>query len=181
MTQPLNPQGRFSSAYPAPPAVHWFALFLVIFILAVAILLLIPGSRTSLFSPIFPAAWSVYLCLWIRDLNPRSRTIIFADIHLAFALIAALVSPFALPSSLLKVLLDFWLIGGFVIYLFLVFGIRDELEKHYNEREPIGLKLGPIMIFFFSIYYFQYHLYRIAKAKGTQTAASLGHTQTPAS
>src|ERR1700721_1930323 len=98
MTQPLNPQGRFSSAYPAPPAVHWFALFLVIFILAVAILLLIPGSRTSLFSPIFPAAWSVYLCLWIRDLNPRSRTIIFADIHLAFALIAALVSPFALPS-----------------------------------------------------------------------------------
>src|ERR1700723_2882661 len=102
MTQPLNLPDKYSSAYPAPPAVHWFALFLILFILGIAIWLLIPGSRTSLFSPIFPAAWSVYLCLWIRDLNPRSRTIIFADAYLAFALVAALISPFALPSSLLK-------------------------------------------------------------------------------
>jgi hypothetical protein len=174
MTQPLNPPGRFSSAYPAPPAVHWLALFLGIFILAVIIWIFIPGSRTSLFWPVFPAAWSVYLCLWIRDLNPRSRTIIFADAYLAFALIAALVSPFALPSSLFKVLLDFWLIGKFVIYLFMVFGVRNELEEHYNEREPIGLKLSSIMTFFFSIYYFQYHLYRIAKAKEAQIAINVG-------
>jgi hypothetical protein len=174
MTQPLNPPGSFSPAYPAPPAVHWFALFLIIFFLAVIVWIFIPGSRTSLFSPIFPAAWAVYLCLWIRGLNPRSRTIIFADIHLAFALIAALVSPFALPSSLLKGLLDLWLVGGFVFYLLMVFGIRDELEEHYSEREPISLKLSPYMAFFFSIYYFQYHLYRIAKEKQAQSLANLG-------
>ena len=30
------------------------------------------------------------------------------------------------------------------------------------------------MIFFFSIYYFQYHLYRIAKAKEAQVATNVG-------
>jgi hypothetical protein len=181
MTQTLNPPGGFSSAYPAPPRVHWLALFLVIAILYLSIWIFIPASRTSLLSPVFLGAWGVYLCLWVRDLNPGSRTIILADAKLAFALIAALVSPFALPSSLLKVLLDLWLIGEFIIYLFLVFGIRNELEKHYNEREPIGLKLGSFMTFFFSFYYFQYHLYRIAKEKHAQSLASLAPSQTPSS
>jgi hypothetical protein len=43
------------------------------------------------------------------------------------------------------------------------FVLRSELLRHYNQREPIGLKLGPFMTFFFSYIYFQYHLRDIAE------------------
>jgi len=54
----------------------------------------------------------------------------------------------------------------------LTFVIRAELLKHYNEREPAGLKLGLFMTFFFSYLYFQYHLYKIALAKKQQHTIS---------
>jgi hypothetical protein len=46
--------------------------------------------------------------------------------------------------------------------------MRGSLEEHYNSAEPIGLTLSGVMTFFFNIYYFQYHLTRIAEAKKAQ-------------
>jgi hypothetical protein len=46
-----------------------------------------------------------------------------------------------------------------------VYVIRAELHFHYNVREPVGLYLNGIMTFLFSLFYFQYHLYKIAKLR----------------
>jgi hypothetical protein len=54
-----------------------------------------------------------------------------------------------------------------VIYLIGAFQMRSDLEDYYNTVEPINLRLSGVMTFFFSVYYFQYHLSRIAAWKKT--------------
>jgi hypothetical protein len=63
-----------------------------------------------------------------------------------------------------------------VLDFVVIFSIRDELQKHYNEREPIGLHLGGVLTFFFSYIYFQYHLHEIAQFKKRQTEGVLSGT-----
>ena len=58
-------------------------------------------------------------------------------------------------------------LGVLVLYFIAVFGMRSSLHRHYNEVEPYGLRLGPVMTFFFAIFYFQYHFSRIARWKRT--------------
>jgi hypothetical protein len=45
------------------------------------------------------------------------------------------------------------------------FAMKNSLEQHFNGPEPIGLRLGPIMTFFFGGLYFQYHFNRINEIK----------------
>jgi hypothetical protein len=47
------------------------------------------------------------------------------------------------------------------------FQMRRGLLDYYNSTEPIRLRLSAAMTFFFSIYYLQYHLRRIAIWKKT--------------
>jgi hypothetical protein len=54
-----------------------------------------------------------------------------------------------------------------VCNLIAVFKMRTSLLNYYNTVEPIGLKLSPIMTFFFNILYFQHHFHRIAQWKRT--------------
>lgn len=61
-------------------------------------------------------------------------------------------------------------IGGlasFILYLVAVFSMRRSIINYYNSVEPLGLRLGGIMTFFFSYLYFQYHFSRIAAWKKT--------------
>ncbi len=167
--------------YPAPPAVHWFVLLLVYVIYCAILLMFVPSYLLRVTAPIFLSAWSIYLCLWIRELNPRTNTLILADASLAVSLAAAALSLFAPKDSLLNLFVGLLVLIRLALYLFLIYGIREELEKHYNEHEPVGLNLSPTMTFFFSFYYFQYHLYRIAKQKQAQDPASLGPLQIPLS
>jgi hypothetical protein len=45
--------------------------------------------------------------------------------------------------------------------------MRSSLEEHFNRAEPVGLRLGAVMTFFFGGLYFQYHLNRINEMKRT--------------
>jgi hypothetical protein len=54
------------------------------------------------------------------------------------------------------------------------FSMKASLEEHYNNAEPIGLTLSPVMTFFFNTIYFQYHFNRINEAK---QAAQYGATR----
>ncbi|MGB6742917.1 MAG: amino acid permease C-terminal domain-containing protein [Terracidiphilus sp.] len=53
-----------------------------------------------------------------------------------------------------------------------VFEMRRSLLKHYNQVEPIDLRISALMTFFFGILYLQYHLTRIAKWKESGPPAS---------
>jgi GYF domain 2 len=45
------------------------------------------------------------------------------------------------------------------------FIMRASLEEHFNTVEPVGLRLNPVMTFFFGGIYFQYHLNKINEMK----------------
>jgi len=59
------------------------------------------------------------------------------------------------------------------LFLFWIaaFSIRRSLLYHYNNAENIGLRLNPVLTFFFNILYFQYHFSRIARWKNTGVLA----------
>jgi hypothetical protein len=55
------------------------------------------------------------------------------------------------------------LLGGWICHLVAVFNMKDSLENYYNSREPIGLQLSGVMVFFFATFYFQYHFNEITQ------------------
>ena len=52
-----------------------------------------------------------------------------------------------------------------VVRLIARFTLRDTLEQHFNGPEPLGLRLNPVMTFFFGGIYFQYKLNEINQMK----------------
>ncbi len=68
---------------------------------------------------------------------------------------------------ILSLLFPVLYIAAIVCVYMAIFKMRTSIMTYYNTVEPIGLKLSPIMTFFFNIYYFQYHFQRIATWKKT--------------
>jgi hypothetical protein len=60
-------------------------------------------------------------------------------------------------------------IGSYVVFYFGVYSIRRSMLEHYNNVEPVQLKLSAAMTFFFSTLYLQYHMTRIARWKAGGT------------
>ncbi|MFO0363324.1 MAG: hypothetical protein ACK55F_01370, partial [Acidobacteriota bacterium] len=152
------PNPAASGAWPAPPDMQWY-------------LVLIIGLVTC---SIFTLYWIYNQCQFVKKLDPASKGLtyylagfglIFCGVILSGILfvfladtemqaVAALVAPlFNLVATVLMIL------GHF--------NLRTSIERHYNTVENIGLKLSPVMTFFFNIFYFQYHFARIAEWKKT--------------
>src|SRR5581483_7283025 len=79
-------------------------------------------------------AWPLYLCIWIRKIDPRSSSLYWA--------IASLVTGFGFLFS--------WL-----LWIVVIFELREELLEHYNWREPMHLRLNFFLTVFGSFLYFQ--------------------------
>ncbi|WP_264765497.1 hypothetical protein, partial [Moraxella catarrhalis] len=56
-------------------------------------------------------------------------------------------------------------IAALVLVILYRFAMKNSLEQFYNTVEPVGLRLGPVMTFFFGGLYFQYHINRINQIK----------------
>jgi hypothetical protein len=54
------------------------------------------------------------------------------------------------------------------------FAMRSSIEQHFNGPEPIGVRLGPVMTFFFGGLYFQYHFNKINEMKQAARYRSFG-------
>jgi hypothetical protein len=151
--------------YPPPPNVQWITLLGVEVFIAVVAFLLLPRGFGGLVANLAFDGWVIYLCLWLRKLNPEFMSIFwcsaFIVLQLAFSIPGAPIprdsgfTIFAVSLALFDLVL--WLV---TIYL-----IRAELHFHYNVSEPVGLYLNGVMTFFLSFLYFQYHLYKIAELR----------------
>jgi hypothetical protein len=111
--------------------------------------------------------------VFIKKLDPASKAIPFLVLS-ALAMLVQVVLYFVMAGAsssggvaALSVMLMLSNLVIVVLFILAVFGMRKSLLHHYNTVEPIGLKLGGAMTFFFSIFYFQYHFARIANLKGT--------------
>jgi hypothetical protein len=147
----LQQAANNSREFPSPPRIHWAVLLGAIVAAEAASLWLVPRQYREFVINVVTAAWPIYLCFWIRKIDPKSTSLYWA--------LASFVTGF---------------LFSWVLWIVVIFEIREELLDHYNRREPIGLRLNFLLTFFFSFFYFQYALNKITKekeldAEGTET------------
>jgi len=151
--------------YPAPPGVHWAAVLAAQVLVIVAAVGMVPKAYWALIASLVADVWLVYLCLWIRRLYPAFMSLFWCVAFVALEL------AFTFPGAPLAVSKDITILASglvmldVLLWIVTIFVLRAELHFHYNQREPVGLYLSGAMTFFFSYFYFQYHLRRIARLK----------------
>jgi hypothetical protein len=152
----------------------WWALFLILVVVNVAGRLIAPTTVGRLLPSMLAKAWGVYLALWIRSVNPRSYSIFWTTgTFLSDAVLSGLE---LVPdqSAIVSLGILLWIVLAIGTGITAIYVVRHELQEHYRRVEPVGLDLGPVLTFFFSYIYFQYHLHDIAEAKRLQSSALHG-------
>jgi hypothetical protein len=118
---------------------------------------------------LFTHAWMIVEALFVRKVKPQSNGLLLVIIAVAGLFGGGFVRGFldAMGNHDVAPLGSLVTLVAAVIYLIGAFQMRSDLEDYYNTVEPINLRLSGVMTFFFSVYYFQYHLSRIAAWKKT--------------
>ena len=138
-----------------PPRIHWAALLLALLSAEALVLWLVPLPYRDFVVNVVTAAWPIYLCLWIRKIDQRSSSLYWA--------IASLVTGFLFS----------WL-----LWIVVIFEIREELLAHYNRREKVGLRLNLFLTALFSFFYFQYELNKIYRDKALSEGRLVAEVET---
>lgn len=138
--QAVNHGTHFSS----PPRVHWIVLLLILVSAEALAFFFVPEPYRNFAVYFVAVAWPLYLCIWVRKLDPRASSLYWA--------LASLVTGAGFLFS--------WL-----LWIVVIFELREELLEHYNRREPLQLRLNFFLTILFSFIYFQYALNKIAKVK----------------
>jgi len=142
-----------------PPDFHWGLVLLI-------------GIFTC---GLFNYAWLIVEAAFVRKLKTESQGLLFTILATAVLLLGGFANGVITainhePTPFGPLIT----IVGVVLYLVGVFKMKSDLEDYYNSTENIYLQLSGIMVFFFNVYYFQYHLSRIAQWKKTGTLAPQG-------
>jgi hypothetical protein len=134
---------------PLPPNLHWL------------LLLILNGVTRGLFSLI----WAIVLANWSRKLDHNDNTLVLVSMYPAG--IVAGIFAISMTRDLGPAIGGLLIIGGVIAYIIGVFKIKAAMEEYYSSTENIGLKLSPVMTFFFQTTYLQFHVNKIAKWKKT--------------
>lgn len=128
------------SAYPPPPKMHWALVLLISFLCGV-----------------FVYAWMLVQAGWLRKVEPDSKAMLFY----LYGILVLVLGLGLTVSSRTETLGALLFLSALVLIYVGHFSMRASLLRHFNGPEPIGLELNPVMTFFFSTFYFQYHFTRI--------------------
>jgi len=135
----ISTASKYGAIYPPPPRLHWAILLSAIVALEALVILFAPHMIRDFLMNLVIAAWPIYLCAWVRKINQKSTSLYWA--------LASFVTGFAF---------------SWILWIVVIFELREDLLEHYNGPEPIGLRLNWFMTLLFSFVYFQYHLRLIA-------------------
>jgi GYF domain 2 len=152
---PVPAYGTPAIPYPDPPNLHW-ALVLVLTICTCGL---------------FGAIWDLVQLLWMRRVDPLTKAMPYFIGYIVPTFLSGAFSagvsaaalrgghPHGSPvSNILSIV-------ALVFIILYRFAMKNSLEQHFNGPEPLGLRLGPFMTFFFGGLYFQYHFNRINEIK----------------
>ncbi|MGI4827435.1 MAG: DUF4339 domain-containing protein [Janthinobacterium lividum] len=146
-----------ASAFPDAPNLYW------------GIVLLIDIFTCGLFQYV----WNIIVAAWLKKVQPNTISLFLYIGVVVLGLVSILVS---LPSQMAAFHAAMGHTGasprtnflgsgiGLLVWIFRVvtrYIHRASLEEHFNTVENVGLKLNPVMTFFFGGLYFQYHLNKI--------------------
>lgn len=162
--QPVTP----AIAYQDAPNLHWGLYTLFAWI------------TCTLFSKVF----TVVQAAWLRSVQPNSKALMSYGVQYGILILSMVVR--AATHSLATVVINDSVSASDVfsryyahqnpvvsllnlLYFVMIFVSRfvmsASLEEHFNTVEPVGLRLNPVLTFFFGGIYFQYHLNRINAMK----------------
>lgn len=143
-----------------PPDFHW------------ALVLLIGVFTCGLFN----YAWLIVEAAFVKKLKSESKCLLFIILATAVLIGGGFINGVitAMNHGERNPFGSLITIAGIVLYLVGVFQMKSDLEDYYNSTEPINLQLNGVMVFFFNVYYFQYHFSRIAQWKKTGILAPQG-------
>jgi hypothetical protein len=142
-------------AYPDPPNLHWGLVLLFAFLTC----------------GLFAFIWDFVQVLWMKRVEPQTKAFMyflvlvvlwFLNLGSTIGRTAIMMHGVVPRTSFLSICIS---LAVFVLVIVFRFSMRSSLEEHFNGPEPIGLRLGPVMTFFFGGLYFQYHLNRINEIK----------------
>jgi hypothetical protein len=140
-----------------PPDFHWALVLLIGFVTC----------------GLFWWAWWIVEGVFVRKVKSNSKALLLVILSFACNFTGGFInglmrsmnpgepSYYGTPLSLI----------GLVLFVFAEFQMKNDLEEYYNSVEPINLRLHAGMTFFFAVWYFQYHLSRIAQWKKTGVLA----------
>lgn len=150
---PDSPSGLH--LYPDPPDLPWWLALLL-----------------GLFSGgIFFIVWDIVQAAWLKRVQPASSA-------LALYVALAVVYLVRLPASWASI--NYNLFGGppvgahhgfllFLVWIGLYLAsrtvIRQDLLRHFNGPEPVGLRLNAFLVYLLGGLYLQYHFNRINELK----------------
>ncbi|MGD0520550.1 MAG: hypothetical protein ABSA48_04780 [Terracidiphilus sp.] len=172
---PTQPEASPKVVYPSPPDVHWAMLLAAWVVFAILIMICTPKDDWDFLSSLAVDVWALFICLWIRKLDPRSMSIYWCGAYVAVQLAGSVPSAPQTFSMGLEIVSVASGLLRLVLWIVTIYVVRAELLKHYKEREPIGLQLGGIMTFFFSFLYFQSRLYPLVQFKKHQELSSVNN------
>lgn len=149
-----RPGAPAGAAAAFPPDLHWLLVLLLSYITC----------------GIFGYVWMFIEAGFVKKIDPSSPARTFFVIYLAGSLVA-LPGLFLIDSSagdaLPALAMSLMILAATALFFLGVFSMRRSLLYHYNTVENIGLRLNPVLTFFFNILYFQHHFSRIARWKRT--------------
>jgi hypothetical protein len=155
----------YSAAYYDPPRVKWWVLLIVSTVASVVVSALASENYRAFATGLLFDAWGVYFCIWLRRIEPRSKSLTWYLSSMAAGFLSFLLSVTVGQVGGFETVIDSLGFADLVLGIIAIFVIRAELVRHYNQQEGFGLVLGPVMTLFFSFVYFQYHLFDIAEQR----------------
>jgi hypothetical protein len=125
---------------------------------------------------LFNHAWLIVESVFVRKVKPESKGLLFVIIAIAGFFVGGFVNGIMAAASHGQATPygSLFSLAALVLYLVGVFQMKSDLEDYYNSIEPINLQLSGVMVFFFNVYYFQYHFSRIAQWKKTGVLSPQG-------
>ena len=135
-----------------PPSMHW-GLVLLLGVVTCGIFLII---------------WIFVEAAFVKKIDPETKAQNYLFWYLGLTLGVPFLSGFLsamLHNHSIATLGTICQIAGAVCHIMGIFAMKSSLEGYYNSKEPIGLQLSGVMVFFFSSIYFQYHFNEIANRK----------------
>jgi hypothetical protein len=143
--------------YPDPPNLNWGLELLL-------------GFFTC---GLFVVAWNLVIATWGKRIQPASNALMYYIIGTVLILanfggsygILIAIGHHEHPHH--HVFGSIITIASWVVRLIARFTLREDIERHYNGPEPLGIRLSGVMTFFFGGIYFQYKLNEINQLKQT--------------
>jgi hypothetical protein len=143
-------------AYPDPPNLNW----------GLEVLL---GFLTC---GVFVVVWNLIIAAWANRVQPTSKALmlyIAATVFIALNVggswgVMISLAHHTQPTHQ-NVLGNIISLACWIVRLIARFTLRDTIEEHFNRAEPLGLRLNPVMTFFFGGIYFQYKLNEVNQMK----------------